>query len=362
MNARHAEGRSTLIELSLLVPVFFAPVTWWLAFRALRARQEAGVESASGRVTAARRLVALASVDTAIGFVVLLAKGTSSPRFDAEVPLLEPHSPFEPIFTVDCRELWHDQLVFMLWPVALGCLFVAALWARARWRDREHAGRWGLVVVPMAVAPLVGMGTAQLACERSGGWSIGVGLLGVIAQGIAMLALGGLAMRLARDELRVVVGPRLPTARTTGLGALFMLSGLARIALLVVSLWSLVPELHQAHDGGLDVMLAGEQGPHGRALVLFAAVLIAPAAEEVLFRGLLLPGLAHSMRPRAALLLSSAVFGLFHVPSHGTAAVLPGVLGMAFGWARLRSGGLKAPIALHIANNLLVTLLTWATW
>jgi membrane protease YdiL (CAAX protease family) len=250
----------------------------------------------------------------------------------------------------------------MLWPVAVGCALIAALWFRARLRDREHGGRWGLVLLPMALAPLAGMGSAHAACVASGGWSVGVGLLGVIAQGLAMLLLGGVAMRFARRELRIVVGPRLPAARTTGIGALFMLSGLARVALLVVSLWSLTPELHPLHEGGLEVMLAGEHGLYGRLLVLLAAVAIAPPAEEVLFRGLLLPGLAQSMKPRAALFVSSAVFGLFHVPSHGTAAVLPGILGLAFGWARLRSGSLKAPIALHVANNLLVTLLTWATW
>ena len=36
---------------------------------------------------------------------------------------------------------------------------------------------------------------------------------------------------------------------------------------------------------------------------------------------------------------------------------MPGLLGLVFGWARLRTGGLTAPIVLHAANNLFVSLL-----
>jgi len=184
--------------------------------------------------------------------------------------------------------------------------------------------------------------------------------LGVLAQGAVMLLGGGVAMLLARDELSLVLGPRLEAARTTGLAAVYLLAGLARVAVLVFALNSLTPELHVVHDSGLEVVVGGEYGLFGRGLVLLAAVVVAPPAEEVLFRGLLLPGLAHSMSPLRALVVSATVFGIFHVPSHGAAAILPGVLGLAFGWARLRSGGLAAPIALHVANNLLVTSLAWA--
>lgn len=354
------EHRS-LSELVALVPVFLVPITWWLAWRALQASRHADAALAPARQGSARRLGALAFVDTVIGGLVLAAKLTAvEPGPPSEPFELEPLSPFEPVFSIDCRELWRDQLAWMLWPVVVGCVLVGLLWLRARRGEGGHPGRWGLVLVPMALAPLVGIGTSHAACERIGGWSAGVGLLGVMAQGVSMLVLGGLAMWVARRELRVVVGTRLPVGQATGVGTVYMLAVLVRIALLVFAIGSLTPELHRLHEGGLDVMLAGERSAYGRGLVLVAAVLVAPPAEEVLFRGLLLPGLAQSMPTHVALLVSAFVFGLFHVPSHGVAAVLPGILGLAFGWARLRSGSLRAPIALHVANNLLVTLLSWS--
>ncbi len=354
--------RGSLAELSALVPVFFAPVTWWLAFRALRASRAAHPEAATAGTMLARRLFALAAVDTIIAAVVVFAK-CRAPVGSAAGPAceLEPTSPFEPVLGFECGDMWRDQVLTMLWPVAVGCALIAALWIRAKHREPARTARWGLVLAPLVVAPLVGIASSHLACRVLGGWSVGVGLLGVVAQGAVMLGLGGLAMHLARAELRIVVGSHRPSLSMTSLSAVFLLSGLARVALFLFSLWSLAPELHGARDVGIEAIVAGEHGLSGRALVFFAAVVVAPAAEEVLFRGVLLPGLAQSMSAGRALFVSALVFGLFHVPSHGPAAVLPAILGVAFGWARLRSGGLRAPIALHVANNLLVTLLTWAS-
>jgi membrane protease YdiL (CAAX protease family) len=109
----------------------------------------------------------------------------------------------------------------------------------------------------------------------------------------------------------------------------------------------------------VDSLISTTTTPLGRALMISAAVVVAPVAEEVVFRGILLPGLARHMRTQSALIVSAALFGLFHVPSHGIGAIMPGLLGLVFGWARLRTGSLAAPILLHAANNLLVTLLAW---
>ena len=360
MDPPRTPERSFHSELVVLVPVFLVPVTWWLALRAHRATRSPQEGELQERVTRARRFTLLAVLDTLIASLLLIAKldGHAAPLGQPRVEL-EPTSPFEPLLGFDCGEFWRDELVMTLLPVLVGCACVAAVWLRSKWREPHRAARWGLVLLPLGLAPMTGLAAGHAACVSLGGWSVGVGLLGVLAQGFVMLALGGMAMWLARPELRVVVGPVLGAERTTALGALVMLSGLARVALLVFSLWSLVPELHGINDAGIEVILAGQHGVAGRALVLLAAVGIAPVAEEVLFRGVLLPGLAQSMDARVALFISSIVFALFHVPSHGLAAVLPGVLGYACGWARLRSGGLAAPIALHMANNLLVTLLTW---
>ena len=56
--ARILEGRLPGTQ----VPVFFAPVTWWLAFRALRASRAAHSDAATAGRMIARRLFALAAV------------------------------------------------------------------------------------------------------------------------------------------------------------------------------------------------------------------------------------------------------------------------------------------------------------
>jgi membrane protease YdiL (CAAX protease family) len=360
MTAADREKRSFHVALAAFVPVLMLPLTWWLAIRAwIDANRSEGDETIA-RISWARRLGALALLDTVISAVFGAAVSIGKPLAAEPSPPRTPRSPFEPIGGVDCGDLWREQALGSLWPVLLGCAMIGALWWRARRLEPEARSRWGVVLLPLVVAPIVGIAAAYSSCRQLGGWSIGVALIGVIAQGLTMLALGLGAMRVAAAELRVVVGPQLSTSRTSAVAVVYMLAGLARAALLIAALWSLFPELRVARDTTIEALLSGENGWIGRVLVLTATVGVAPVAEEILFRGLLLPGLTQRMSTGAALLWSSTVFALFHVPSHGIGAVAPGVLGLVFGWSRLRSGGLAAPILLHMANNLLVTLLAWA--
>jgi len=88
--------------------------------------------------------------------------------------------------------------------------------------------------------------------------------------------------------------------------------------------------------------------------------------EEVLFRGVLLGLLARLRDRRTALLTSSALFGIWHVvpawkTSSGTGlavgasivgtVVVTTLAGAVFGWLRLRSRSLLAPILAHTATN-----------
>jgi membrane protease YdiL (CAAX protease family) len=99
--------------------------------------------------------------------------------------------------------------------------------------------------------------------------------------------------------------------------------------------------------------------------------------EETLFRGVLLALGARTMGWWRSAVVSSALFGLWHVlPSRGAAAANPtvgavaeaggtvgvplavasavvatGLSGLVFCWLRLRSGSLLAPMGLHVATN-----------
>lgn len=275
-----------------------------------------------------------------------------------------------PVFEVQqgqsCGRDWLTALPQTLWPVGVGCLIIAALAAWGRWGRRrdERSGpgpdvRWAWVLLPLLLAPPIGIAGAYGACTATGGWSTGAALLGLIAQGLGMLGIGYAVLRALRTQLDARMGPRLSTARAARLAVLYIASAMARATIALYVLMTLVPSLQAARDPGVSALIEGTSSPLGRLLMITAAVVLAPLAEEVVFRGILLPGLSRHMRTQNALLISAALFGLFHVPSHGIGAIMPGLLGLVFGWARLRTGSLAAPILLHAANNLLVTLLAW---
>jgi membrane protease YdiL (CAAX protease family) len=84
--------------------------------------------------------------------------------------------------------------------------------------------------------------------------------------------------------------------------------------------------------------------------VLFTGVIVgAPIAEELVFRGCLLPMLAGRMRLGWALVVQAALFSLIHGDPIG---FLPRfVLGLAFGMLWIYSGSLWAGIFAHALNN-----------
>lgn len=98
----------------------------------------------------------------------------------------------------------------------------------------------------------------------------------------------------------------------------------------------------------------------GEAVTLFAiAVVLAPVAEEIYFRGIVLGVLGRSMPFAVAAALSAAFFSLshghlFNAPGLG-GWVLTGViflLGVALAIAARWSGSLRASIAVHASYNL----------
>lgn len=101
--------------------------------------------------------------------------------------------------------------------------------------------------------------------------------------------------------------------------------------------------------------------------------------EEVAFRGVLLALLLALRTPRAALVTSSGLFGLWHVlptveqvaaswpdlspPAAGGAAAaivcVTAIAGAVFAWLRLRFDSLLVPVAVHGALNIGAHLLGW---
>jgi hypothetical protein len=85
--------------------------------------------------------------------------------------------------------------------------------------------------------------------------------------------------------------------------------------------------------------------------LLLLVVVVVPAVEEVLFRGIFLPVLAKEFGAGYAMIVISLVFALLHqhVPSYAPLFVLS--VGLCL--AHLCSGSLVVPIAMHSTFNLI---------
>jgi membrane protease YdiL (CAAX protease family) len=94
----------------------------------------------------------------------------------------------------------------------------------------------------------------------------------------------------------------------------------------------------------------------GWRVVLFAAVVVgAPIAEEVVFRGYVLPALAGRIGIARAVIGQALLFSLIHLDPIGFVPRF--VLGLVFGWLVILSGSLWSSIFAHALNNGLSTLI-----
>lgn len=107
--------------------------------------------------------------------------------------------------------------------------------------------------------------------------------------------------------------------------------------------------LHEDPQLSLQWMARTDIAWWRRAYLALIAVTVAPAAEELLFRGVLLPVLLRQRGPIAAIGLSALLFGVVHL--HLT-AFLPLVCASAcFSLGYLASRNLMVPIVMHATFN-----------
>jgi membrane protease YdiL (CAAX protease family) len=97
------------------------------------------------------------------------------------------------------------------------------------------------------------------------------------------------------------------------------------------------------------------------AATFFGMLWVVALSEEFYFRGLLQPWLARLLGSRAAgLLLTSALFGLVHLPFRGFPnwrfALVAALAGVFYGLARDRSRGMRAPMVAHALVNTVMRL------
>jgi hypothetical protein len=103
------------------------------------------------------------------------------------------------------------------------------------------------------------------------------------------------------------------------------------------------------------VTLGAHTGPVAYVLDLASSAVVAPVAEETLFRGVIFGGLAQRMPLWAAAGLSALLFAGFH----GLGVLVPiFILGLGLAYVYARTGSVWAPMITHgLVNAVSVTIL-----
>jgi membrane protease YdiL (CAAX protease family) len=117
--------------------------------------------------------------------------------------------------------------------------------------------------------------------------------------------------------------------------------------------------VHLTADDAPDKLGAGS-GVLGMLIFAVVVAVMAPIAEELLFRGMIFRSLANGMGVWGGAIVSGLIFGAFHIDSFAQSRLLQvvplAILGILFALLYAWSGTLYSTIALHATNNSLAVL------
>ncbi len=85
-------------------------------------------------------------------------------------------------------------------------------------------------------------------------------------------------------------------------------------------------------------------------IVLLVTCIGAPITEEIFFRGFLFRAVQQASTPVVAVIVTAILFGAVHQAS---VAIPVGVLGLCFGYIRMKTGGIGSSILIHVVHNTL---------
>lgn len=224
----------------------------------------------------------------------------------------------------------------------------AARWSAPRLAATALGAFLAAIVASTAVVLLLGL-PGRPPQQRTAEQILAVALA---TDAALLLALFGIGRRLLGLTPRDV-GFRAASARTLGLAAASALG----LWLLSIFVNAVQISLFGPNPQSLIVTIGAHRGLAALVMDLVTGAVLAPFAEEVLYRGLIFGGLAQRMPVAAAAAVSALLFAL----SHGLGVIAPiFVLGLGLAWIYARTGTIWAPIVMHAVVNAVSLLLVFA--
>lgn len=248
----------------------------------------------------------------------------------------------------------------MPWALLFSAVVVIALHAMGRRRGMDATLlSCGLLFL---VASVLTQSASILTCLQVGGPSRGGILVALYMQTVALIAGGALLWRRTRKGPVAELSPTLPPGKVFLLGALYLIGGGVRVgAALTIALQALGRGGTPYENSVVHEIATSGLGVHWAIAFVLVVALLGPIGEELLFRGVVLPWMTRWMKPFVAIAVSGTMFGALHL-FYGPFVLVAVYYGLVLGWARLRSGGLAAPIALHVGiNGTVSAILLWLT-
>jgi membrane protease YdiL (CAAX protease family) len=244
-----------------------------------------------------------------------------------------------------------------------GGVLILLFWLGWRRLEPRAPPLWSWVAAALGAMLLVGPIAFWGVCVGVGGRSTAGPLVASLAQTIAALIVALIAMRsMARQGLLGArLEPILGARRAIVLGFFYVIAVNTRLTIFSFGLEALARVQWPALDAERNITAsAAAFGWSGAVLLALMIVLVGPVEEEVLFRGVLLPRLMPRLGAAWAIVVTSVIFAVLHEgfgrEPLGLRPTAVFVIALAFGWARLRTGGLSAPIAMHVVTNAIMML------
>lgn len=191
--------------------------------------------------------------------------------------------------------------------------------------------------------------------------AVGVGVILIGAYATELWVVAWAARRLG-SRFRPAVGLRRVIEPASWFAAAV---GVAVLARLSAGWYALVLQLLHVKLPGenVDVTRLLPHGAVGTAVTFALLVIVAPFAEEVVFRGVLLSSLRNRWGDRAAIVGSALLFAAIHVNPYVIVPIF--LLALGLGWLFVRSRSLWVSITCHASFNALgfaALMLVKANW